>query len=134
VLNGMPSWNQRVEQSERLMDWAFSNFDDVTLFAADQPVDQAPVWLGESPTVPLVAGHDLVVTMPRNWRNHARLQISYDAPVRAPVTKGTPLGKLTMSGDGVPAMDVPLVAGVDVPKMSLPGRAFAVMTHFVTGG
>jgi len=26
------------------------------------------------------------------------------------------------------------VAGVDVPKMSLPGRAFAVMTHFVTGG
>ncbi|HTW72906.1 MAG TPA: D-alanyl-D-alanine carboxypeptidase family protein [Acetobacteraceae bacterium] len=133
VLNGMPSWNQRVEQSERLMDWAFANFDDVTLFAAAQPVDEAPVWLGESPTVPLVAGHDLVVTMPRNWRNHAKMQISYDAPVRAPVAKGAPLGKLTLSGDGVPAMEVPLVAGVDVPKMSLPGRAFAVVTHFVTG-
>jgi len=133
VLNGMPSWNQRVEQSERLMDWAFANFEDVTLFAAAEPVDEAPVWLGESPTVPLVAGHDLVVTMPRNWRNHAKMQIAYDEPVRAPVTKGTPLGKLTLSGDGVPAMEVPLVAGVDVPKMGLPGRAFAVLTHFVTG-
>ncbi|HUN39300.1 MAG TPA: D-alanyl-D-alanine carboxypeptidase family protein [Acetobacteraceae bacterium] len=133
VLNGMPSWNQRVEQSERLMDWAFSNFEDVTLFSAAQPVDQAPVWLGAASTVPLVPGHDLVVTMPRNWRNHAKMQISYEEPVRAPVTKGTPLGKLTLSGDGVPGMEVPLVAGVDVPKMSLPIRAFAVLTHFVTG-
>jgi len=134
VLNGMATMRERAEQSERLMDWAFANFDDVLLFAADDPVDQAPVWLGASPTVPLVPQHELVVTMPRNWRNHAKMQISYDAPVRAPVVKGAPLGKLMLSGDGVPAMNVTLVAGVDVPKMSLPGRAFAVLTHFVTGG
>ncbi|HUB10962.1 MAG TPA: D-alanyl-D-alanine carboxypeptidase family protein, partial [Acetobacteraceae bacterium] len=134
VLNGMNTNRERTEESQRLMNWAFSNFEDVTLFAGADPVDHAPVWLGASPTVPLVTGHDLVVTMPRNWRNHAKLQISYDEPVRAPVAKGTTLGKLNLAGDGVPAMEVPLVAGEDVPKMSLPGRAFAVLTHFVTGG
>ena len=133
VLNGMDSMRERSEESERLMDWAFANFEDVTLFAAGDVVDQAPVWLGASPTVPLVGGRDLIVTMPRNWRSHAKVQVSYDAPVRAPVAKGATLGKLSVAGDGVPSMDVPLLAGADVPKLSLPGRAMAVLTHFVTG-
>lgn len=133
VLNGMATMRERTEESERLMDWAFANFEDVTLFAAGDVVDRAPVWLGDSPTVPLVGGSDLTVTMPRNWRRNAKVQISYDAPIRAPVVKGTKLGKLTVGGDGVPSMDVPLLAGVDVPKLSLPGRAMAVLAHYVTG-
>jgi serine-type D-Ala-D-Ala carboxypeptidase (penicillin-binding protein 5/6) len=133
VLNGMSSMHERSEESERLMDWAFANFEDVTLFAAGEAVDQAPVWLGASPTVPLVGRGDLTVTMPRNWRSHAKVQVSYATPVQAPVAKGATLGKLTVVGDGVPSMDVPLLAGEDVPKLSLPGRAIAVLSHFVTG-
>ena len=133
VLNGMNTMRERSEELERLMDWAFANFEDVTLFAAGDVVDQAPVWLGASPTVPLVGAQDLTVTMPRNWRKNAKVQISYDAPVRAPVAKGATLGKLSVAGDGVPSMDVPLLAGADVPKLSLPGRAMAVLSHYVTG-
>lgn len=133
VLNGMGTMRERSEESERLMDWAFANFEDVTLFAAGDVVDQAPVWLGASPTVPLVGGRDLTVTMPRNWRKNAKVQISYDAPIRAPVAKGATLGKLTVGGEGVPSMDVPLLAGADVPKLSLPGRAMAVLSRYVTG-
>ncbi|HVC61475.1 MAG TPA: D-alanyl-D-alanine carboxypeptidase family protein [Acetobacteraceae bacterium] len=133
VLNGMDTNRERSEESERLMDWAFANFEDVTLFTAGDVVDQAPVWLGASPDVPLVSGHDLVVTMPRDWRRNAKVQISYDAPIRAPVAKGTTLGKLTVAGQGVPSMDVPLLAGADVPKLNLPGRAMAVLSHYVTG-
>ena len=133
VLNGMATKRERGEEGERLMDWAFANFEDVTLFAAGDAVDNAPVWLGASPTVPLVSGHDLVVTMPRNWQHNAKVQVSYAAPIRAPVAKGTVVGKLTVSGQGVPAMDVPLLAGAEVPKLSLPGRAIAVLSHFVTG-
>jgi serine-type D-Ala-D-Ala carboxypeptidase (penicillin-binding protein 5/6) len=134
VLNGMETMRERSEESERLMDWAFANFEDVTLFAAGDAVEHAPVWLGASPDVPLVSTHDLVVTMPRNWRKNAKVQISYDSPIRAPVAKGATLGKLTVAGDGVPSMDVPLLAGADVPKLSLPGRAIAVLSHYVTGG
>ena len=34
---------------------------------------------------------------------------------------------------GVPATDVPLLAGADVPKLSLPGRALAVLSHYALG-
>jgi D-alanyl-D-alanine carboxypeptidase (penicillin-binding protein 5/6) len=134
VLNGMKTMRERAEEGERLMDWAFANFEDVTLFTAGDVVERVPVWLGTSPSVPLVGGRDLIVTMPRNWRTTASIKVSYDTPIQAPVSKGTPLGKLVVSGQGVPNMDVPLLAGEDVPRLGLPGRALAVLSHYVTGG
>jgi len=134
VLNGMASMRERAEESERLMDWAFANFEDVTLFTAGDVVEHVPVWLGTEPSVPLVSGHDLVVTMPRNWRNNASVKLSYDSPIKAPVAKGDALGRLVLGGNGVPAMDVTLLAGADVPRMGLPGRAMAVLSRFMTGG
>lgn len=134
VLNGMPSARQRAEQSERLMNWLFANFQDVTLLARSDPVAQAPVWLGQSRTVPLVpASGDLVVTMPRNWRKTATVKVDYASPVRAPVHRGQRLGTLFLAGQGVPNMQVPLVAGADVPRLGLPGRAMAVLAHYVGG-
>ena len=46
VLNGMSSMHERAEESDRLMDWAFFNFEDVTLFAAGDVIERVPVWLG----------------------------------------------------------------------------------------
>jgi D-alanyl-D-alanine carboxypeptidase (penicillin-binding protein 5/6) len=134
VLNGMTTMRERAEESERLMDWSYANFENVTLFTAGDVIEQVPVWLGAAPTVPLVSGRDLVVTMPRTWRKNASVKVSYQTPVNAPVAKGDALGKLVMSGQGVPPMDVTLLAGADVPRLGLPGRALAVVSHWVTGG
>ena len=134
VLNGMGTMHQRAEESERLLEWAFREFEDVTLFTAGDTVEQAPVWLGAEPTVPLVGGRELQVTMPRNWRSKAKIAIEYDSPIPSPVVRGTTLGKLTVSGEGVPDMSIPLLAGADVPRLGLPGRALAVLSHYVTGG
>ena len=133
VLNGMPSSRERIEQGERLLDWAFTNFEDVTLVAAGAPVDHAPVWLGTTPTVPLVVAKDLVVTVPHGWRNKVKVTAEYDAPVSAPVAKGATLGTLTLTGAGAPDLQVPLLAGTAVPRLGLPGRAFAVLLHDLTG-
>lgn len=134
VLNGMASMRERAEEGERLMDWAFANYEDVTLFTAGDVVETVPVWLGTAPTVPLVSGRELVVTMPRNWRSNAAVKISYDSPIKAPVAKGDTLGRLVLGGRGVPTLDLPLLAGADVPKLGLPGRAIAVLSRYVTGG
>ena len=133
VVNGLTSMRQRAEESERLLEWSFREFENVTLFAAGQAVETAKVWLGAQPSVPLVGGQDLVITMPRAWRRSASVQVEYKAPVLAPVARGDVLGRLLVSGKGVPAMDVPLLAGADVPKLGLPGRALAVLSHYALG-
>ena len=134
VINGLPSMRARAEEGERLLEWAFNEFEDITLFTAGDVVQTVPVWLGTSPTVPLVGGRDVIVTMPRGWRDRAKIQVMYDSPVRAPVVRGTQLGRLVTSGQGVPALDVPLLAGADVPLLGLPGRAMAVVSRYVLGG
>ena len=134
VLNGMTSMHERAGESDKLMNWAFANFENVTLFAANEVIDNAKVWLGTEKTVPLVGGRDLVVTLPKSWRQTASIRISYDAPIKAPIAKGQPLGVLMLRGQGVPAMDVNLLAGGDVDRLSLPLRGLAVVTHFVSGG
>ena len=133
VLNGMESMRQRAEEAERLLEWAYREFENVTLIAAAQPLDRVPVWLGQTPSVALVTGRDIVVTMPRQWQNKAKVTLRYTAPVAAPVAKGAVLGSLTLAGPGVPALEAPLLAAENVPRLPLPGRALAVLTHYLTG-
>ena len=134
VANGMNSMHQRAEESERLLEWAFNEFENVTLFTAGDTVESAKVWLGNHPTVPLVGGRDLVMTMPRGWRKTAKISVEYPSPLPAPISRGDALGKLTISGPGVPATELPLLAGADVDRLGLPGRAVAVVSRYVTGG
>ena len=133
VVNGLTSMHQRAEESERLLEWSFREFENVNLFNAGDTVETAKVWLGARPTVPLVGERDLVLTMPRQWRKSAKIAVEYDNPVPAPIGRGDVLGKLIVSGEGVPAMEVPLLAGADVPRLGLPGRAMAVVSRYVTG-
>jgi len=133
VINGCTSMHQRGEESERLLEWAFREWENVRLFAAADTVEQAPVWLGTEREVPLVAGKDLILTLPHGWRNSARITVDYEGPVAAPVSRGTVLGHLKVAGQGVPDMEVPLLAGADVPRLGLPGRAAAVLSHYVLG-
>ena len=133
VMNGLISMHARREESERLLEWSFREFENVTLFSAADTVEDAKVWLGTHSTVPLVGGRDLVITMPRQWRQTAKIEVQYKSPVTAPINRGDVLGKLLVSGQGVPAMDVPLMAGIDVPRLGLPGRAMSVVSRYVLG-
>ena len=133
VVNGLTSMHQRAEESERLLEWSYREFENVNLFSAGDPVESARVWLGAQPRVSLVGGQDLVLTMPRSWRRTARIAAEFPEPVAAPVARGAVLGKLTVSGQGVPLAEIPLLAGTDVPRLGLPGRAVAVVSRFVTG-
>jgi D-alanyl-D-alanine carboxypeptidase (penicillin-binding protein 5/6) len=133
VVNGLKSMHERAEESERLLEWSFREFENVTLFTAGDTVETAKVWLGNRPGVPLVGGRDVVLTMPRAWRKTAKIAIEYPSPIPAPISRGDVLGKLSVSGQGVPSMEMPLLAGADVARLGLPGRAMAVMSRYVTG-
>jgi D-alanyl-D-alanine carboxypeptidase (penicillin-binding protein 5/6) len=133
VINGLLSMHARAEEGERLLEWAFREFDDVALYKAGDTVEEVPVWLGTQSTVPMVGGSDLVITMPKQWRQTAKIEVKYAAPIAAPVSRGDRLGKLVVSGKGVPDMEIPLLAGEDVPRKGLPGRAVAVLGHYVLG-
>jgi D-alanyl-D-alanine carboxypeptidase (penicillin-binding protein 5/6) len=133
VVNGLPSMAARREETERLMEWGFREFENVTLFRASDTIEEAPVYLGEQLKVPLVGGRDVVLTLPRQWRRNLQVKLRYDSPIPAPVAKGQELGRLEVSGAGVPPMTVPLLAGADVGRLGLIPRIPAVIGRMVSG-
>jgi D-alanyl-D-alanine carboxypeptidase (penicillin-binding protein 5/6) len=134
VVTGLPSMRARAEESERLMEWGFREFENVTLFRAADTVDEAPVWLGARPTVPLVGGRNVVLTLPRNWRDRLSVRVAYPAPIPAPVLRGQEIGELIVGGQGVPPMRVPLYAGADIEQLGLVDRIPVVLRHRLFGG
>ena len=133
VVNGLPSMRARAEESERLMEWAFREFEAVVLFRAQDTIEEVPVYLGERSRVPMVGGRDLVLTLPRQWRQRLQVRLRYEAPLTAPVARGQTIGTMVVSGQGVPQLEVPLMAGADVERLGIVSRIPAVVSRFVFG-
>jgi D-alanyl-D-alanine carboxypeptidase (penicillin-binding protein 5/6) len=133
VFNGLPTMRARGEESERLLEWGFREFENVVLFRAGDVIEEVPVHLGERRTVPLMGGRDVVVTLPRQWRRSLQAKLRYEAPIPAPVAKGQELGTLDVAGQGVPANQYKLYAGADVDRLGLIPRIPAVIGHWFAG-
>ena len=133
VLGGLPTMKARAQESERLVDWAFREFNDYRLFSAGDTVDEAQVWLGADARVPLSVTKNLVVTLPRQARPGMKVTLQYDSPIPAPVAKGETLGKIVVTAPNLVPIEMPLVATRNVPRMNAVGRIATLAGYLVWG-
>ncbi len=134
VINGLKNLKERAEESERLIEWAFREFEDYALFKPDETVVEAEVWLGVSETVPLVAAKKLEVTLPRKLRPNMKVTAVYSGPIPAPIKRGQQVATLVITAPGIQTVELPLVAGADVEKVGFFGRIGATVKYFFKGG
>jgi D-alanyl-D-alanine carboxypeptidase (penicillin-binding protein 5/6) len=133
VLGGLPTMKARAQEGERLAEWAFREFNDYQLFSAGEKVDDAEIWLGTEPKVPLVVGKDLVVTLPRKSRKDMKVSIAYDKPIAAPVKKDQQIGKVTVTAPDVDPVEIPLLAATAVDRLGPFGRMAMVAGNWIWG-
>jgi D-alanyl-D-alanine carboxypeptidase (penicillin-binding protein 5/6) len=125
VLAGMESWNQRVQESTRLIQWGFNAWQAKPLFKAGTKIGSAQVQLGSDSEVALVAPRDLAVTVPAGLAGGATsMKIRYDGPLVAPIAKGQEVAQLVITTGDTPPQVVPLVAGDAVGSAGFFGRAW----------
>ena len=123
VVAGLPSWNSRVVESKRLIEWGFGAWSAKPLFQAGAKVGTAKVQLGSSSEVPLVAARNLAVTVPAGLSSgNIQTKIRYEGPLVAPIVKGQEVAQLVITTGDTPPQIVPLVAGEDVGKAGFFGR------------
>ena len=115
------------------MDFAYTQFENVTLFRPGESVTDAAVWQGESNSVALVASQPLRVTIPRRVRRDIAVKAVFDEPIAAPIQKGQRVGTLVITAPTVETVELPLVAGADVERLGPIGRVGSAVSHFVFG-
>jgi serine-type D-Ala-D-Ala carboxypeptidase (penicillin-binding protein 5/6) len=133
VFNGWVSMRARAEESERMIDWAFREFQTYRLFTAGQEVERADIWLGQKPGVALLTAQDVAITMPRRLRPQLTARVVYDNPVPAPIREGQALGRVIMSAPGVAPVEIALVAAEEVDRLGFAGRLGAAVNYLVFG-
>ncbi len=125
AFGGLDSERARVQEAEAIINWAFRQFAKVTVGEAGATMAEAPVWLGESATVPLVLAESVDALIPAIGTRNLEARVVYDSPLPAPIAAGDELGMLIVQIPDMDEMRLPLVAGADVAEGGFKIRATA---------
>lgn len=110
-----------VKDTEALMNYGFHNFEPHVLEAAGQPVGVCSVVHGVMPRIPVRTADRLEVVLPKKAHASLGLQMRLN-PISAPVQPGEKVGEAIGLVNGVPVVQVPLVAafgdGVAVKELT----------------
>jgi D-alanyl-D-alanine carboxypeptidase (penicillin-binding protein 5/6) len=123
VVMGAKSEKERADESRKLLDWGFRNFESRLLFDQDATIAEARLFGGAQGRVRLVADGAVKILVPRGSTERITAKVVYQGPVRAPVTAGAPIGKLRVMRGETLALELPLRAADDVAQGELWQRA-----------
>jgi D-alanyl-D-alanine carboxypeptidase (penicillin-binding protein 5/6) len=134
VASGFDSVKARAAGGERLIDWGFRHWNNYELFAGDEKVADAQVWLGDADSVPIVIKQPLVITIPRKSRNKLKVTVAYESPISAPIEAGAQVAKLIVTAPDIETIEIPLYAGAGVGQLGPVGRLGEAFRYLVWGG
>jgi D-alanyl-D-alanine carboxypeptidase (penicillin-binding protein 5/6) len=133
VVQGLTGMQERADEAGQLLDWAFRETGNFTVASKGAVLAEAPVQYGETKTVPLTVGQDLLLTLPRGDRQKVTAKAVVPTPIMAPVAAGQELGKLVITVPNMPDFTMSIVAAQDVPEMGLGGKIAANLNRLVFG-
>ena len=125
VVAGLGSFNQRIEESVRFMDWGFRAWQTRPLVDQNERIGEAQVQLGSDDKVGLVAPRSVAVTYPAGLGQNIRARIVYQGPIKAPIQQGQHIADLHVQVEGMPAQVTPLHAEKAVGEAGFFGRLWA---------
>ncbi|WP_143160908.1 D-alanyl-D-alanine carboxypeptidase family protein [Pollutimonas bauzanensis] len=124
VIVGASSDSARTENSLKLLNWSFQNFDTIKLFDNTQPAVNARVWEGQAETVGLGGLEPIWITVPRGKGPQVKPVAQYTQPLIAPLKKGAKVGQVSLSLDGKVLRQEPLYVLSDVQEAGFFGRVY----------
>jgi D-alanyl-D-alanine carboxypeptidase (penicillin-binding protein 5/6) len=127
VLIGANSDQTRAQESQKLLNWGFQNFEAVKLYAKGQAVATPEVWKGAQNQVKIGFNHDIFVTLPKGTAAKMKPQLERKDPLVAPINENSRVGTLKMMIDGKAVAELPVLALEQVNQASIFGRAWDSM-------
>jgi len=132
VLNGLESSKSRAQESLRLMDWGFNNFQLVDFYKKNEVIQEVDTWLGKEDKVDLVALEDISVSIPKAQLSSAKVTVLVEEPIATPIKVGDQIAKLQISFADK-QVDFPLYSGEDIDQKNFFSRIFSAIYYIILG-
>ncbi|MFD1788581.1 D-alanyl-D-alanine carboxypeptidase family protein [Sphingomonas floccifaciens] len=125
VVAGLNSFNERISESVKFMDWGFRAWKAKPIVAKGKRVSTADVQGGSEAEIGLVAPNNLKITIPAGSDPKMTAKVVYSGPIQAPIKAGQHVADLVVQTEGGPTSTMPLVAEADVGEAGFFGRAWS---------
>lgn len=124
VLIGAKSDQVRAQESLKLLNWGYQNFDTVKLYGKGQALASPEIWKGTQATIKIGFDRDVYVTLPKGSASKLKPALERKDPLVAPIAANTKVGTVKMMLDGKVYAEFPVIALEEVPQASIFGRAW----------
>jgi serine-type D-Ala-D-Ala carboxypeptidase (penicillin-binding protein 5/6) len=124
VVIGTTSDQVRTQESQKLLNWGFQNFDTLKLYTKGQVIATPEVWKGTKNQVKIGFTRDVFVTIPKGVAEKMKPVLERKDPLIAPIGENTQLGSVKLMVDGKPISELPVLALEGVPQAGIFGRAW----------
>ncbi|MFZ6820546.1 D-alanyl-D-alanine carboxypeptidase family protein [Undibacterium sp. Ji22W] len=124
VVTGTKSDQIRAQESLKLLNWGFLNFDTVKLYDKAQAIETLDVWKGNQSKIKVGFTQDLYVTLPKGSAARLKPTLERKDPLVAPIAANSKIGTMKMMLDGKPVAEFPVLALEEVRQASIFGRAW----------
>jgi D-alanyl-D-alanine carboxypeptidase (penicillin-binding protein 5/6) len=124
VVLGAESDAMRAQESQKLLNWGFMNFQSFKIYSKDQAVLTPVVWKGSKNDVRLGFNRDIYISLPRGSTARLRSVVERTDPLVAPIARYSSVGKLKILADGKIVSELPLQALDQINTATIFGRTY----------
>lgn len=124
VVAGLDSFNGRVNESIKAMNWGFKAWTTKPLYKEGETVGSISVQLGSDSSMDLVAPRNIGITTPAAFDGPFKTFIRYKSPMKAPFAKGEHIADLVVKPSYGPEQIMPLAAAAAVDEAGFFGRVW----------
>ena len=122
IVTGLSSDQVCAQESLKLLNWGFQDFDMIRLFEKGQVVSSPVVWKGSSGEVDVGFEEDTYISVPKGKASRLRSVLVRQDPLIAPIDEGTQIGTLKIMVDDRVIAELPVVALEQINVASFLGR------------
>ena len=132
VLNGLETSRSRAQESLRLMDWGFNNFQLVDFYKQGEIVIEASTWLGKQEKVKLSSQQDISVSIPKTHISDMKVEVLVEEPIPTPISINDQVGLVQISYADK-KLQYPLLASENIEQKGFFSRITSALYYLVLG-
>lgn len=122
IVSGAASDQVRTQESQRLLNWGFQNFDMIRLFEKNQAIAKPEVWEGSSGNVEVGFIEDTYISLPKGTVSRLKSVLVRNDPLIAPIDEGARIGTLKVMIENKVIAELPVFALEQINVASFLGR------------
>jgi D-alanyl-D-alanine carboxypeptidase (penicillin-binding protein 5/6) len=124
VVLGADSDQARIQESQKLLNWGYQNFDAVKLYTKGQVVAKPELWKGKKNQLNIGFNRDIYLSLPKGNVGKIKPILETKTPLLAPITEGQTIGTLKVVIEGKKITEFPVVALEKVEQANVFGSAW----------